>query len=311
MRSLFVRVASCLLVGAAVVVGSGCGAADVAGPARGSERQPEAATAPRLLASVDLRLPVEDYMLSEDQLRTVATARVLLVERCLARFGVRVSLPDGDASGDVGPRSLTDRRYGITDAALAGKYAFGLGPRDPALRRKPPQPDLGVDGRAALTGQGPTLVRGVTVPEGGCLGEADRLLDAGIPSGVDTSAAQSLQFASFDRSRADSRVRKVFAAWSACMAESGYHYADPLGTPGDPRFTGPGPASALAIATARADLRCKARTNVVGVWFTVDAAYERSAIEESQRTFIVAKQALHRRLANAESAIADSAPGGR
>ncbi|MEU7059581.1 hypothetical protein [Streptomyces sp. NPDC046197] len=82
----------------------------------------------------------------------------------------------------------------------------------------------------------------------------------------------------FAASMADRRVTTVFARWSACMATRGFRVSDPL-HPADklPSLTEPVPSRA-EIDQAEADVVCKQRTDLVGVWFAVESAYQRTAM---------------------------------
>ncbi|HEV2779618.1 MAG TPA: hypothetical protein VGX25_09475 [Actinophytocola sp.] len=261
--------------------------------------EPAIGTIPTLLASVDLRLPVQDYLMTEQQAARFAKARVALIQQCMKRFGIDYVVPD--LPSGYGPRSLTDRRYGVTDAELVRRYGYGLGERDPALRPKPVKPDIGPDGESALFGDGPTVVRGIGVPDGGCAGEADRGLDRTVPSGADPQLGNNLQFQSFEASKKDSRVRAVFTAWSSCMAESGYHYRDPLASVADPRFSGR-EVTQEQIDVAEADVRCKGKSNLIGIWFTVESAYQKREIDRNPAAFAACKEALAARARAAEAA---------
>ncbi|CCH32708.1 hypothetical protein ABZ816_30455 [Actinosynnema sp. NPDC047251] len=260
-------------------------------PARGTE--PEIGPVPTVAPGAELRLPVEDYLVTDEQGVEIAAARVLLITACLRRFGVEYTVPLPVAQ-PFGPRSLTERRYGITDAGLAELHGYGMGPRDPALRPAPVKPELDATGQNALTGQGQSVLAGQAVPEGGCAGDADRVLDRDLPAGADPQLGQRLQFESFEAGRQDSRVRAAVAAWSACMAEAGHHYADPLAVAGDPAFIGD--VTPTQLATAATDIDCKVRTNLVGVWFTVESAYQRARIEKDPDAFAKAKDANAARL---------------
>lgn len=193
-------------------------------------------------------------------------------------------------SGGYGPVSLTDRRYGITDVGLARSFGYGLGPRDPARAVRPARPEIGADGENVLSGQGRSVVNGIAVPEGGCIGEADRNLTEPGTSSVDIRKGNQLNLESFAQSRQDSRVQAAFRSWSACMEQAGYHYADPLAAAADPAFAGtPDPQQ---IAVALVDIDCKARTDLVGIWFTVESAYQRRAIDADAAAFAAAKEAI-------------------
>ena len=272
-------------VAALAVVLAACSA-----PAEGGQDtgEPALGAIPNLLAAADLRLPAQDYLATDAQNLQYLRAEVKLIQDCLRRFGVSYPVTPA-ADTNYGPRSMTDRRYGITDAALASTAGYGLGARDPALQTRPPTPDIGADGETALTGQGPTIVRGVPVPAGGCTGEARRTLDAQLPPGADLQLAQNLQMQSFEQAKRDSRVKTVNAAWSSCLAEHGYHYADPFAPLADPRFKGK--LTPEQITVAATDIDCKGRTNLVGVWFSVESAYEARAIQQAKAAFDLLKQA--------------------
>ncbi|MET0132896.1 MAG: hypothetical protein ABW215_04805, partial [Kibdelosporangium sp.] len=263
--------------------------------------EPRVESVPVLLASADLRLPVQDYLATAEQNELFARARLKLVQDCMKRFGV--DYPAEPVTADqYGPRSLTDRRYGITDAELARTSGYGLGARDPGLQKRPPRPDIDAAGETVLTGAGQSVVNGDPVPAGGCLGEADRTLSASVPTGTDVELGRRLQLQSFDAAKQDSRVRAVFRAWSDCMAQHGYHYADPLAAAGDPTFTGVPTAAQIAVATT--DIACKSATNLVGVWFTVETAYQKRQIEQDPAGFAAVRQALAARADTSQKTVA-------
>jgi hypothetical protein len=263
--------------------------------------EPAVGPIPVLLKSVDLRMPIQDYLPTAEQDDRLGVARVRLIQKCLADFHFAYPVEPVRGS-DYGPRSETDRRYGITDAGLARSQGYGLGDRDPARIVKPKQPDLGADGVTALTGSGQSVVRGKAVPSGGCIAKADAELAKAVPAGVDVSKPGQLQHWSFERSRQDSRVVAVFKAWSQCMDKTGYRYADPMAVMGDPAFD-TDPAAAREIAIALADIRCKEQTNVVGVWFTVESAYQQREITANRAGYQAIRSAISARDAFASGLI--------
>jgi hypothetical protein len=267
--------------------------------------EPLVGPAPPILASAGLRLPVEDYLPTVDQNDRLAKARVALIRACLSRWGIAYEVAPVP-SGSYGPATLTDRRYGITDIAVARQYGYGLGPRDPAQITRPSPPKLDLDGLTVLSGQGRSVVAGLAVPDGGCVGEADRALTVADTASVNRGA--NLQVESFVRSRVDSRVRAVVQTWSSCMAGSGYRYADPLAVAGDPAFTGPPDQHQFDVAAT--DIACKSTTNLVGVWFTVEAAYEARAIAADPGGFAATRSAIAARDRVAVAALASHAVSG-
>lgn len=259
---------------AAVLVATGCGA------------QEPAVRAPALLESVDLRLPLDDYLLSPADLRELGVARAVLVRECMSAAGL--ALPAADESVDTGVRTWNERRYGVTDVALAASEGYGLGRRDPAARPPAPRPQLTDAQRGALEGPG------------GCAARAEAEQRRESPAGVDRDLPRRLATDSFTRSRATPAVRAAVTEWSTCLAERGFHYDDPLAPAADDRFAGGPDPTELAAATA--DVECKRRTNLVGVWFAEERAIQldlvaanRTALDAVRRAN-TAELAVSRRL---------------
>lgn len=242
---------------------------------------------PKLLRSVDLRLPLDDYLLSPAELRDLSAARVLLIRRCMTAAGL--DYPSRADSAPKGPMTWNERRYGITDPDLAAVDGYGLGAREPVSGK--PAPRLDAEQRAALDGP-----QGCTVRAGEEQRRGDPKLDRDLP--------RRLTAASFARSRRDPAVVDVAREWSDCMRAKGFRYTDPLAPPADRRFAGPGEPAAAEIATATADVECKRRTNLVGVWFTAESAIQDGLVAGNRaelrriRQTNDAELALSRRLVN-------------
>lgn len=288
------------LLCAAVLATSSCSSQTGVAPRPSPSRA--AADYPVVVDSVHLRLPVQDYMATDAQLQTINAARAKIMDRCLQRFNI-TKLPAATGANAFGPQSLTDRRYGIFDLPIAAKFGYGMGLRDPSLQPRPAQPNLGPDGQTVFTGEGRSQINGKNIPEGGCLGETDRALDAHKPAGADTGLPQNLSFESFEWSRHEPRVVAAFKAWSTCMAGHQYQYRDPLAPPADSRFTSTPSAgmSKLAINTATTDIGCKGKTNLVGIWFGVESDYQAEQIRTHAAAFKAAKDAVSARVAIARA----------
>ncbi|MER5970390.1 hypothetical protein ABT112_11760 [Streptomyces sp. NPDC002055] len=284
------RAATLLTLCCALLVSAGC-SSGTAGPDR---REPEVTGIPSVLASTKLRMPLESYLPSREELRETDRARVVLIDRCMERFGFDYTVQPPER--EYGPRSLTERRYGISEAKLAAENGYGLGDRDPSRQPPPARPKVGPAAETVLFGKGRSTVRGKSVPEGGCAGRAEREFTA--PSSAGASSAldlpQRLSMESFNRSRLDSRVKKASRAWSECMTERGYDYPDPLAPLADPQLRGDG--NTEAVATATADIRCKKRTNLIGIWFAVESAYQRELIRKNSGALQIVRRANGERL---------------
>ncbi len=243
---------------------------------------PAVSEVPRLLNTLDLRLPLDRYLPSLHQVDQRSTAYRILTVRCLKRFDVHVMLPEPPTG--VGLRSQNERRYGLTDAAAAARLGYGLGHRDPrahADERQEAQ-DLKPRALAVLTGDGAALPAGV--PNGGCRGAAQHRLTPVSPAtgdALDEDLPQRLSLETFQRSQRDPRVRAANADWSSCMRAQGHHYQNPLDPPADPDFERPG--GALERETAKDDVACKKSTNLVGRWYAIESAYQNILIKKHHR----------------------------
>lgn len=257
---------------------SGCGISE---PTPSSDTT---AAVPRLLNSVNLNLPVEQYLFSTAELKNLQVAQNSLVVDCMKGFDLnyKVSSP-GPA---LGPRSLMDRRYGLTDEKTAAAFGYHLGKLDPR-KQKPPVNQSPPDGDtlAALTGKSDNartsglLINGKSVPPGGCNREAEQAI-FGKDKAANDEFPQDLNVKSFFATKSSPPVRRAFQAWSNCMKNHGFSYTDPLAAIDDKRFQGTDPSSA-EIKVATTDVACKKKTNLVGVWFSVETRFEKAAIRKN------------------------------
>ncbi|MFE6866090.1 hypothetical protein ACFVFS_06005 [Kitasatospora sp. NPDC057692] len=255
-------------------------------PGKGTSTQvkgvPSVSAPPTIATAADQALPIDPYLLSYEQRDQLERAASVLVSRCMARFGIQYQAPPQIPGGNR-PRSRTDRRYLETTAAGAQANGYHAAAGDqPTPAPAPPQ--LSDSTRLVLTGstsanvksgQGGQDYNGATIPKGGCLGESKEKLGGG-----DAQLARDIDATAREKSKTDDRVLAVFRTWSECMKAEGYDYADPIRVLDDPRWASAAPTD-VERATAVADVGCKAQANVVGVWFTVEAAYETQLIEQN------------------------------
>lgn len=221
-----------------------------------------------------ISLPLDRYLLAPADVQRLDRANRILLRRCAGRFGYDTPPPGPERAL---PRSIGERRYGVSDPGQAAAYGYRLSAGDDG---SPPAgtalPDGDSELLAVLTGDGRRSVRGRTVPEGGCHGEAGRRLGA-APAGTDMMLAQRLAMDSYALSRRDERVVGVVRAWSGCMRDKGFDYPGPMEAAADERFRGAA-VTAAEIATASADVACKHRTNLLGTWVAVEAGYQRPRV---------------------------------
>lgn len=85
------------------------------------------------------------------------------------------------------------------------------------------------------------------------------------------------------------------------MAESGYSYKSPA----EPRKQKwPTPPSPAELATATADVNCKARTNLAGIWLAVQTGYQQTLLEQNAPALKQLQDAWQAVLKNAEQIVA-------
>jgi hypothetical protein len=269
-----------------------------------------------MLGVDSLVLPIEPYLFTDRQVGRLFRAKAILTESCMRRFGQSWPAPTGPIpeTGTLNPAN-TAHRYGITDAAKAARYGYHPvpGTMPPQVKKKkapgpPPAPEtvlvlsgLNEDGTPAGADS-----RGRRLPAGGCQGEATTALSGDPQKLGNRELVGEINIGSYRDSQRDPRVVAVFRAWSQCMRRqnSDYTYADPTRAPGkDPKFNSP-TAHPAELALASADVACKRRTNVVGVWSSVDAAYQQRAMADQQRELAAVKKDIRTQLANAERVLA-------
>ncbi|MEU9875919.1 hypothetical protein [Streptomyces phaeochromogenes] len=301
-----------LRIGAAVALSAalaGCAEGQAAEPRPTASGPPPVTGVPMMLGVGSLVLPIESYLFTDRQVARLFRARAVLTASCMKRFGHRWPVPTETApdTGTLNPAN-TAHRYGITDARLAARYGYHPAPGSAPSRskEKSPGPKPGPEEMLLLTGLRDDGTpagkdeRGRAIPTGGCQGEATAAL-SGDPEKIgNRELVGTINIGSYSDSQKDPRVVEVFRAWSRCMKRQGHQYADPTQVPGkDPEFTGP-KATRAEIALAETDVRCKRGTNVIGVWSSVDAAYQRRAMSAKTRELAAVKRDIRRQVTNAD-----------
>ena len=286
-----------MLGGAAVAaLAVGCGNPSAAPPAA-SAPPPAAVPTPSSSAVRTAALPISAYQLSGQQRSAEHYVAQRLLQTCMARYGF--SYLPGLSSKSIADNArvlqvFDSRRYGVSSAAAARAYGYNLppwvtgsGPTDLKAQMSPAEL-LALAGPAARPGSRPVaatrlVIRDTPIPAGGCEGQAGRdLLAAGILQSLPGGGlAADIEGQAYARAQSDRRVLNVYHAWSACMRQYGYRYATPLKAATDPRWNLSAPPTRAEIQTARADVACKLRTNLLGITFAVESDYENAAIAQN------------------------------
>jgi hypothetical protein len=268
---------------------AGCGAAGTssASPDAGGRltvTPPSVAVIPKLDTVQGLTLPSEAYKPAAAVFNLVADAQQKVTADCMRQYGFALAqLPD-----PVPVASQTARLYGVSDLATAQRYGYHLpssAARDRALQQRAaggasysPSELLVLSG-SATGDQESARYQGKQIPVGGCQGQARRQV-TGADDIDPTHLADTIAVVMWQKSQSDPRVVTVVKSWSACMNQGGYHYPSPVGVT-DPRWSLSGPVAEVEIQTAVTDVKCKQRTNLIGVWFTIESGYERQAIQQN------------------------------
>ncbi len=232
-------------------------------------------------SSLTIAMPLEAYQaISTQQQAALADASSLLVQHCMAARGFE------DTSSASAPFSSVATLTQARTFGFARPKGTGSAPSGPQIIGFVNAAGFGQSlkaGRAyaeALFGFGPGFGAG---PGGhvSCLQQASKAVYGAqvgepVPDPVPQIAEQAASF-----TQTDPRIRAVTRAWSACMARHYYHYSSPSQVEGHHWRTPPNRAE---IATAVADVTCKAQTNLLNTWLAVEAAYQQALIGQNLAT---------------------------
>ncbi|MET8471935.1 hypothetical protein ABZY90_21750 [Streptomyces sp. NPDC006422] len=268
---------------------------------------PRTSTAPKLASTTDQSLPIEAYMYTKDQTQQLDNARVVLRRECMRRFGFPYE--DQKAQNTFQPKSIAQFRYGVTDADDAAVHGYKPAGSERKVV-KPAPVKMAPAATTALTGtqdakvkpgsaqaKGGQRINGHKVPAGGCIGEADRKLGATSSQDFgDAPVVVRVNSDSWAKSYNDKRVRAVFTKWSACMKDKGYAYADPMKANDDRQWQKTATATPREQQVAAADVACKHKYNVLGVWYSVDVAYQKQMIEQNAEALNDVRKQIDKRL---------------
>ncbi|MFE7811037.1 hypothetical protein ACFU5P_03445 [Streptomyces sp. NPDC057433] len=240
-------------------------------------------------------LPLQAYLPDPEQEELLFRAVEQAKSECMKESGF--DYRPAEPLPDMGPDTLTDLRYGIHDRDVAATYGYkpagDMRAYQKETRRLMEASRLGTEEEAAMTGRQDGSVVGAELSEGGCGGEAYRRI-YGSMEPVST-LAMDLSNQAYAKAQQAEPVRNVFRSWSACMADSGYTYDEPMDAPNDPAFGAP-TAGPEEVATALADLKCRDTYQVAEVWFEEESALQRQLGEERAQELKEAGRVLEKAL---------------
>lgn len=205
--------------------------------------------------------PIDAFLPTASQLAAIEQATTARVNQCLRRHQVSQQVTDTPDLQSFIAALLSDRRtrsdlYGFFDTNAEGRGYAHTGITA-----------TGYQAHVPAETPSATLTLCATEADRANHGLALTMEDSRLPSGGPMVP------------RGDSRFRAVAHAWSRCMADAGFDYMQPLDALTDPRWRVEGAnPSAAQIATARADIACKQRTNLVGIAVALLTVYDNAYI---------------------------------
>ena len=232
--------------GRSATTGTGTGT----GPAAATA-QPSISAVPTITAGNYVALPLDAYGLLGTETDTITRAMNILDQKCMAGKGF-TSWTAGpvDSAADA-PTSFND--YPIRPASASDAAAYGYQkPSAPATSAAAAQNVTNAEW-LALTGTSLNDIQATPRPDN-CVSTTSKQLLAGRPAANEDLAGQLAESAG-NEAGADSRVITAYKAWSSCMQQSGFTYANPQ-DPANKNWGGK-QAGSLEIATAATDYQCR------------------------------------------------------
>ncbi|AUG78590.1 hypothetical protein CFP65_3810 [Kitasatospora sp. MMS16-BH015] len=236
-------------------------------------------------------LPMEAYLPTDAENRQLGRASAALMESCMHKAGFTAWQPAPDLP-KLGPKTLTDWRYGIHEKALSSKRGYHTDAAEQEAYDVAMQAGA-LDGTTPENAQTRSSCADKTV---GALGRTGKTYG---------ELAQQLGNDAYLRAKQEPEVVAAFKQWSDCMKESGYSYKEPMDANDDQRFSGRD-VSREEIATALADLGCRSRTQVALVWYRAEVGLQQAALEQNAQALRAERQELDAVVKKAAGVLADA-----
>ncbi|MFJ7246338.1 hypothetical protein ACIQWA_17020 [Kitasatospora sp. NPDC098652] len=225
--------------------------------------------------------------MTDDEQSQLGRAMSALTEDCMHKAGYGNWAPPPELP-KVGPKTLTDLRYGIHDAALVSKNGYHPDAAEKAAH------DAAVE--AAVAGNPRGAARAA---ENSCGQQSKQKIgDAQAAFRL----AEQLANDAFTKAEKEPEVAAAFTQWSGCMKESGYSYREPLDAVDDPKFGRD--VTKTEIDTATADLKCRSRSNVALVWYEAEARLQKAALEKNAQALQEGRGKLDAAMKNVNAILA-------
>ncbi|MGV4987162.1 hypothetical protein ACVB8X_15135 [Streptomyces sp. NRAIS4] len=244
-----------------------------------------------------MRLPVEDYMLSNADTAQIEDARSAVESACMQRHGFTFNPPSAPDTIPVGYDEVNmERRYGLTDDTAARTHGYQLpGTADPSQEQAESDAEEKAENRTDAWDKALDEV---------CIPEANKKI--GIINPTDQAGELSAQ--SFEATKTQAPVTQALAAWSSCMNRAGHGLRSPLDAaaafpPAAAGRTASRP-SQTEVQTATADVTCKRNSHLVDTWFKAEVAYQTKQIAAHRKQLQQQKDRNTKLLARARAVLA-------
>ncbi|WP_327073730.1 hypothetical protein OG196_21425 [Kitasatospora purpeofusca] len=225
--------------------------------------------------------------MTDDEQSQLGRAMSALTEDCMHKAGYGNWSPPSELP-KAGPKTLTDLRYGIHDAALVAKRGYHPDAAEKAAH------DAAVEAAIAARPEGVPVAAERTCGQQG----KQRIGDA--QAGF--QLAEQLANGAFTKAKKEPDAATAFAQWSKCMKESGYNYLEPLDAVDNPKFGRD--VTKEEIDTALADLKCRDRTNVALVWYEAEVRLQKAELEKNAQALQEGRAKLDTAMKNVNAVLA-------
>jgi len=245
-------------------------------------------------------LPLDAYLESDRDGNTIAKAQNLLVATCMKQKGFTYQ-PQPSSGGTEGVTGIDDPAYGLSSSVGVQTYGYHNDATQLASNLLPYSIHDQYPNGYLVALYGTADLRSSSSHPPGCVDDATKSLAQGQGQ-YDQNIVGEVGGDAASRTAADSRIVAAIGAWSRCMRSKGFAFATPaqpakqfaasITAPSGGSAASVPPASAQEVATAEADLACKASVKLAQLWTAVEAGYQSEYIEKNQTALAAYRDAM-------------------
>lgn len=271
-------------------------------------------------------LPLNRYSTTVAQNTTMRAALRLGARVCMAKYG----FPDFHGAdlyeGLTWTLRPSARDFLMINADDAAKHGYHVTPpswlggnddtphgagRNPVIPPDKPNSNDSDLANAIYNGDNAgTLINGVPVPPGGCNMSAVHAINTYVPDAAADTVSSQIDSPAIMKALDDQRVKAAVGAWSRCMARAGFTYRRPWDPYNVAGYWSAPTVTPAEIADATANVRCKAQTNLVGIWWAATAEFEQRILQANPGYFAAVADYTTAMLARCSQIVAPGRPTG-